>query len=97
MSIIICVVYEDYAPYMCSLICSGQYSWVRLLICSRKVCQKYLWKSDILIKEVVYLTVGNPAFSLAFYLAGVHFWGKLKHAGHVGEQKSIDDESELEK
>ena len=37
--------------------------------------------------EVVYVTVGNPDFCLAFYLTGVHFRGELQHIGHVGGQK----------
>ena len=37
--------------------------------------------------EVVYVTIGNPAFCLALYLTGVHFRGKLQHVVHGGEQK----------
>ena len=37
--------------------------------------------------EVVYVTIENPTFCLAFYLTGVHFRGELQHVGHVGEQK----------
>ena len=37
--------------------------------------------------EVTYVTIRTPAFCLAFYLAGTHFGGELKHAGHMGEQK----------
>ena len=37
--------------------------------------------------DVVYVTIGNPAFYLALCLTGVHFRGKLQHAGHVGGQK----------
>ena len=37
--------------------------------------------------EIVSVTIGNPAFCLAFYLAGLHFRGELQHFGHVGEQK----------
>ena len=33
------------------------------------------------------MTIGNPAFCLALYLTGVHFWGKLHHVGDVKEQK----------
>ena len=47
--------------------------------------------------EVVYVTIGNPTFCLAFYLTGVHFRGKLQHVGHVGEQKLKCRPSELEK
>ena len=37
--------------------------------------------------EVVYVTIGNPAFCVALYLTGVHFRGELQHVGHMGEQK----------
>ena len=37
--------------------------------------------------EVVYVTLGNPAFYLALYLTGIHFRGELQHGGPVGEQK----------
>ena len=37
--------------------------------------------------EVVYVTIGNPTFCLAFYSTGVHFRGELQHVGHLGEQK----------
>ena len=37
--------------------------------------------------EVVYVTIGSPAFFLALYLTGVHFQGALQHGGHVAEQK----------
>ena len=37
--------------------------------------------------EVAYVTTGNSAFRLAFYLTGVHFRGELQHAGDVSEQK----------
>ena len=37
--------------------------------------------------EVVYETIGNPAFCLALYLTGVHFRGTLQLVGHVGGQK----------
>ena len=33
------------------------------------------------------MTIGNPAFCLAFYLIDVHFRGKLQHFVHVGEEK----------
>ena len=36
--------------------------------------------------DVVYVTIGNPAFCL-FYLSGVHFRGELQHVGDVSEQK----------
>ena len=32
------------------------------------------------------MTIRNPAFCLALYLAGVDFRGELQHVGHVGEQ-----------
>ena len=35
--------------------------------------------------EVVYMTIGNPAFCLALYFAGVHFRGQLQHVGDVNE------------
>ena len=37
--------------------------------------------------EVVYVTIGNPAFCLFLYLTGVHFRGELQHIGDVSEQK----------
>ena len=37
--------------------------------------------------EVVYVTIGNSTFCLAFYLAGIHLRGELQHVGHVDEQK----------
>ena len=37
--------------------------------------------------EGVSVTIGNPAFCLALHLTGVHFRGKLQHAGDVSEQK----------
>ena len=48
--------------------------------------------------EVVYVTIGNPAFCLALYLTGVHFRGELQHVGDVSEQKikSNVEQSELE-
>ena len=38
-------------------------------------------------REVVYVTIGNPAFCLALYLTGVHFRGELQHVGDASEQK----------
>ena len=35
--------------------------------------------------EVVYVTIGNPAFCFALFLTGIHFRGKLQHVGHVGK------------
>ena len=37
--------------------------------------------------EVVYVTIGDPAFCLALYLSGVPFRGKLQLGYYVGEQK----------
>ena len=37
--------------------------------------------------KVVYVIIGNPAFSLALYLTGVHFRGELQHVGIVSQQK----------
>ena len=37
--------------------------------------------------EVVYVTTGNPAFCLAWYLTGVHFRGELQHVVDGSEQK----------
>ena len=39
------------------------------------------------MKEVGYVTIGNPAFCLALYVTGVHFRSKLQHVGDVSEQK----------
>ena len=47
--------------------------------------------------EVVFMTIGNPAFFLALCLTGVHFRGELQHVAHVGEQKIKVYQSELEK
>ena len=33
------------------------------------------------------MTIGNPAFCLALYSAGVHFRGNLQYVGDVSEQK----------
>ena len=38
--------------------------------------------------EVVYVTIGNPAFYLLLYLTGIHFRDELQHVGNVSEQKS---------
>lgn len=40
------------------------------------------------VKEVVYLTIGNPTFCLAFYLTVVRFRGELHNVDHVSEQKT---------
>ena len=37
--------------------------------------------------EVVYVTIGNPAFCLLLYLTGLHFRGELQEFGDVSEQK----------
>ena len=47
--------------------------------------------------EVVYVTIGNPAFFLLLYLTGVHFRGEWQYVGDVSDQKSSVDKSELEK
>ena len=39
------------------------------------------------MKEVGYVTIGNPAFCFALYVTGVHFRGELQHVGDVSEQK----------
>ena len=36
--------------------------------------------------EVVYVTIGNLTFCLAWYLTDVHFRGELEHVGHVDGQ-----------
>ena len=41
----------------------------------------------ILLYELVYVTVGNPAVCLFSYLTDVHFRGELQHVGDVSEQK----------
>ena len=43
--------------------------------------------ASVLQYEVVYVTIGNPAFCLALYLTDLHFRGELQQVGHVGEQK----------
>ena len=48
--------------------------------------------------EVLYVTIGNPAFYIALYLTGVHFRGKLQHVLVTWvSKKSIVDQSELAK
>ena len=37
--------------------------------------------------EVVYVTIGKPAFCLFLSLTGVHFRGELQQVGDVIEQK----------
>ena len=41
----------------------------------------------IILSEIVYVTIGNPVFYLAFYFTGVHFRGKLQHFNYMNEQK----------
>ena len=43
--------------------------------------------TQMLHREVVYVTIGNPAFCLTLYLTGIHFRGELQHVRYVGEQK----------
>ena len=43
--------------------------------------------NSVTASEVVYVTIGNPAFCLFLYLSGVHFRGELQHLGDVWEQK----------
>ena len=43
-------------------------------------------KKDCL-QEVIYVTIGNPAFCLSLYLTGVHFRGELQHVRDVSEEK----------
>ena len=38
-------------------------------------------------QEIVYVTIGNPAFCLFLCLTGVHFLGELHLVGDVSEQK----------
>ena len=38
--------------------------------------------------EVVYVTIGNPAFCLPLNLTGVHFWDELQHFGDVNEPET---------
>ena len=49
--------------------------------------RNYALSDRIFTKEVVYVTIGNPAFCIALYLTGVHFRGELQHVGDVSEQK----------
>ena len=48
--------------------------------------------------EVVYATIGNPAFCLALYLTSIHFRDKLQFVlvTWVNKKSSVD-QSELEK
>ena len=43
--------------------------------------------TQMLHREVAYVTIGNPAFCLTLYLTGIHFRGELQHVRYVGEQK----------
>ena len=48
--------------------------------------------------DVVYVTIGNPAFCLALYLTSIHFRDKLKFVLVMWvSKKSSVDQSELEK
>ena len=38
-------------------------------------------------KEVVYVSIGNPASCLALYLTGIYLRGELHHVGDVSEPK----------
>ena len=38
------------------------------------------------MKEVGYVTIGNPAFCLALNVTGVHFRSELQHVGDASEQ-----------
>ena len=49
--------------------------------------RNYALSDRIFTKEVVYVTIGNPAFCIALYLTGVHFRGELQHVGDVSEQQ----------
>ena len=40
---------------------------------------------NLVLIEGVYVTIGNPAFSVFLYLTGVHFRGELQHGGDVSE------------
>ena len=44
-------------------------------------------KNITFVKEVVDMTIRNPAFCLLLYLTGVHFRGELQHDGDVSQQK----------
>ena len=44
-------------------------------------------KNITFVKEVVDMTIGNPAFCLLLYLTGVHFRGELLYGGDVSQQK----------
>ena len=43
--------------------------------------------ASVLQYDVVYVTIGGPAFGLALYLTGSHFRDELQHVSHVGRQK----------
>ena len=49
--------------------------------------RNYALSDRIFTKEVVHVTIGNPAFCLALYLTGVHLRGELQHVGDASEQK----------
>ena len=44
-------------------------------------------KNITFVKEVVDMTIRNPAFCLLLYLTGVHFRGELLYVGDVSQQK----------
>ena len=52
--------------------------------------------SSSLTIEVVYATIGNPAFCLALYLTGVHFRGEYSLLVTWVSKKSGVDQSKLE-
>ena len=43
--------------------------------------------NEVHVKEIVYRTIGNPAFCFFLYLTGVHFRDELQHVGDASEQK----------
>ena len=47
----------------------------------------YLASNIVKKIEVVYMTIGNPAFCLFVYLIGIHLRGELQHVRDVSEQK----------
>ena len=57
-------------------------------------CTIHINSAHILIKfnlvyilQVVYVTIGNPAFCLFLYLTDIHFQGELQQVGDFSEQK----------
>ena len=49
------------------------------------------------IQDVVYVTIGNPAFCLALYLTGVHLRASYSALVTLVSKNSSVDQSELEK